>query len=100
MSEASAWVEDIRFLFPHLQQGSRPSQAHWQRDTALARTESNTDERDKAVGEGTMRMTSRLRAAVNTRDGSIDAHGQHTTANSDRNSESDGADVAFLVSSL
>ena len=45
-----------------------------------------------------MCMTSRLRAAVNTRDGSIDAHGQHTRANTDRNSESAGADIAFLVS--
>ena len=60
MSEVSAWVEDIRFLFPHLQQGSRLLQAHWQRDNALARTESKTDERDKAGGEGTMRMTSRF----------------------------------------
>src|SRR3984893_2610581 len=29
-------------------------------DNALARTESKTDERDKAVGKGTMRMTSRF----------------------------------------
>src|SRR6202040_1934634 len=34
--------------------------AQWQRNNALARTESKTDERDKAVGEGTMRMTSRF----------------------------------------
>jgi quercetin dioxygenase-like cupin family protein len=52
VSEASA--------FPHLQQGSRPSQAQWQRANALARTETKPDECDKAVGEGTMRMTSRF----------------------------------------
>src|ERR1700720_999754 len=34
--------------------------AQWQRNNALARTERKTDECDKGVGEGTMRMTSRF----------------------------------------